>query len=127
MDVRPIKTKADYQWALAEVEHYFEHQPEPGTPDGDRFEVLADLVEAYENRNWPIEAPTPIEALQAFMEMRNLQQGDLASLLGSKSRASEILNGERRLSLEMIRRISSSWHIPADVLIGDGNNRSDAA
>jgi HTH-type transcriptional regulator/antitoxin HigA len=127
MDVRPIKTEADYQWALAEVEHYFEHQPEPGTPDGDRFEVLADLVEAYENRNWPIEAPTPIEALRAFMQMRNFQQSDLATLLGSKSRASEILRGERRLSLEMIRRISSSWHIPADVLIGDGTNQSDAA
>ena len=127
MDVRPIKTEADYQWALAEVGAYFEHQPEPGTPDGDRFEVLADLIEAYETRNWPIEAPSPLEALRAFMEMRNFQQGDLAELLGSKSRASEILNGDRRLSLEMIRRISATWHVPADVLIGDASNRSDAA
>jgi HTH-type transcriptional regulator/antitoxin HigA len=121
MDVRPIKTETDYQWAVAEVEHYFEHQPVPGTPDGDRFEVLADLVEAYENRHWPIEAPTPIEALRAFMEMRNFQQSDLAELLGSKSRASEVLSGERRLSLDMVRRISSSWHIPADVLLGIGS------
>jgi HTH-type transcriptional regulator/antitoxin HigA len=126
MDVRPIKTEADYEWALAEVEHYFEHQPEPGTPDGDRFDVLADLVEAYENRTWPMVATTPIEALRSFMEMRKLQQSDLAALLGSKSRASEILSGERRLSLDMIRRISSSWHIPADVLIRDAR-QSDAA
>ena len=127
MDVRPIKTEADYRWALAELERYFANEPEPGTPDGDRFDVLSDLIEAYENRSWPIEAPTPVAALRAFMEMRNLQQSDLAELLGSKSRASEILSGERRLSVEMIRRISSVWHIPADVLIGDASRDSDAA
>lgn len=126
MDVRPIKTEADYQWALAEVEHYFEHQPEPGTPDGDRFEVLADLVEAYENRHWPIAPTTPVETLKVYMEMRNFQQADLATVLGSKSRASEILSGERRLSLEMIRRISAAWHIPADALIHEVG-QSDAA
>jgi HTH-type transcriptional regulator/antitoxin HigA len=127
MDVRPIKSHADYEWALKEIEAYFDNEPEPGTPDGDRFDVLADLIEAYENRTSPIEAVTPTEALKAFMEMRNFQQTDLAEVLGSKSRASEVLSGERRLSLEMIRRISSSWHIPADVLIGDGANQSDAA
>ncbi len=127
MDVRPIKTEADYKWALAEIEAYFEHQPEPSSAQGDRFDVLADLIEAYENRNWPIEAPSPLSALRAFMEMRGFQQGDLAELLGSKSRASEILSGERRLSLEMIRRISSTWHLPADVLIGDAAGHSDAA
>ena len=127
MDVRPIKTEADYEWALAEIDQYFAEQPEPGTPDGDRFDVLADLIEAYENRNWPIAATTPVETLCAFMEMRNFQQSDLAALLGSKSRASEILSGERRLSLEMIRRLSSSWHIPADALIGESTDASDAA
>lgn len=127
MDVRPIKTEADYRWALAQLEQYFANEPEPGTPDGDRFDVLSDLIEAYENRSWPIEAPTPVAALRAFMDMRNLQQSDLAELLGSKSRASEILSGERRLSLDMIRRISSAWHIPANVLIGDASRDSDAA
>ena len=127
MDVRPIKTEADYRWALAEVEHYFEHQPDPGTPDGDRFEVLADLIEACENRNWPVLATTPIETLRVFMEMRKLQQSDLAEVLGSKSRASEVLSGKRQLSLDMIRRISATWHIPADVLIGERKERSDAA
>ena len=127
MDVRPIRTEADYEWALAEIAPYFASEPMPGSPEADRFDVLADLVEAYESRIWPIEAPTPIEALRAFMQMRSFQQSDLATLLGSKSRASEILNGERQLSLGMIRRLSASWHIPADVLIGDGSNRRDAA
>jgi HTH-type transcriptional regulator/antitoxin HigA len=127
MDVRPIKTETDYQWALAEAAHYFEHQPKPGTPDGDRFDVLADLIEAYENRNWPIEAPNPISVLQAYMEMRDLQQSDLAKLLGSKSRASEVLRGERRLSLDMVRRISAEWHISADVLVRDYSLKEAAA
>jgi len=126
MDIRPIRTDADYEWALAEVEHYFEHEPEPGTPEADRFDVLSDLIEAYENRHWPIDAPTPVEALRTFMDARGFTQGDLAVLLGSKSRASEILGSQRQLSLEMIRQITSSWHIPADVLIGAGKH-SDAA
>ena len=67
MDVRPIKSQADYEWALKEIEAYFDNEPEPGTPDGDRFDVLADLIEAYENRTSPIEAVTPTEALKAFM------------------------------------------------------------
>lgn len=128
MDIRPIKTEADYQWALAEVERYFNNQPEPGTPEGDRFEVLADLVEAYENRHWPIDASTPLEALQEFMAMRGFTQRDMAEILGSKSRASEILSGQRQLSLDMIRRISSAWHLPADVLIGPvGRQKRTAA
>ncbi len=127
MDIRPIKTEADYQWALAEVEQYFNNQPEPGTPEGDRFEVLADLVEAYENRNWPIDAPTPLEALQEFMAMRGFTQRDMAEILGSKSRASEILSGQRQLSLDMIRRISSAWHLPADVLIGSATRQKRTA
>lgn len=127
MDIRPIKTEADYEWALAEITHYFEHEPKAGTADGDRFDVLADLIEAYENRNWSIQAPTPVEALRAFMEMRGLQQSDLAALLGSKSRASEVLRGTRRLSLEMVRRISSDWHIPADVLVRDYPLQKEAA
>jgi HTH-type transcriptional regulator/antitoxin HigA len=118
MDIRPIKTQADYEWALTEVERYFDDQPELGTPEGDRFEVLADLIETYENRTSPIEAPTPIETLRAFMSMRGFAQSDLADLLGSKSRASEVLGGRRQLSLDMIRRINSAWHLPADVLIG---------
>jgi HTH-type transcriptional regulator / antitoxin HigA len=127
MDIRPIKTLADYEWALAEVERYFDNEPEPGTPDGDRFEVLADLVVAYENRHWPIEAATPIAALKEFIKMRGFSQSDLAELLGSKSRASEVLSGQRQLSLDMIRRISSAWHLPADILVGNSRQKKSAA
>lgn len=117
MDVRPIRTEADYEWALTEIERYFANEPEPGTPEGDRFDVLADLIEAYENRNWPIEAPSPVDAIRAFMNMRGFSQANLAEVLGSRSRASEILSGERRLTLDMVHRLSTAWHIPADVLV----------
>ncbi len=89
--------------------------------------MLSDLIEACENLSWPIDAPTPIEALSAFMQIRRFQQSDLADVLGSKSRASEVLSGERRLSLDMIRRINAVWHIPAGVLIGEGSPQGDAA
>ena len=79
MDIRPIKTPADYEWALAEVERYFDNEPQPGTPEGDRFEVLADLIETYESRYWPIEAANPIDILREFMKTRNFDQGDLGS------------------------------------------------
>lgn len=127
MDVRPIKTEADYQWALGEVERYFDNQPEPGTTEGDRFDVLADLIEVYENRHWQIEAPSPVDVIRSFMEMRGFTQGDLAEVLGSKSRASEVLGGERRLSLDMVHRLSTNWHLPADVLVRPYPLGKDAA
>lgn len=124
-NIRPILNESDYDWALAEVDPYFAHEPEPGTPDGDRFAVLLDLIGAYENRVWPIEAPDPIEALKAYMEMSDRQQGDLAALLGSKSRASEVLNRQRGLTVEMIHKLSSNWHIPADILVRPYHLASD--
>jgi len=117
MDIRPLNTEADYNWALAEVAPYFEHPPKPGTPEADRFDVLATLIEAYENRQWPIAAPHPIDGLQAYMEMTGRTQGDLGALLGSSSRASEILGRRRRLSLDMIHRLSRDWRMPADLLV----------
>lgn len=117
MDVRPIKTEADYDWALAEIAQYFETVPAHGTAEADRFDVLAELVEAYENRNWHIDAPDPVEAIKAYMEAHKCSQTDFAELLGSRSRASEVLRRRRRLSLDMIHRISTEWHIPADVLV----------
>ena len=117
MDVRAIRTEADYDWALGEIEAYFENEPARGTPGAERFDVLAALVEAYEARAHPIEAPDPIEAIRSVMEERNLGQSDLAALLGSRSRASEILGRKRRLSVEAIRRISTEWGLPADVLV----------
>jgi len=115
MEIRPIKTEADYEAALAEIEQLFE--AEPGTPEGDRLEVLTTLVEAYEDAHYPIPAPDPIEAIQYYMESRGLVRRDLEPYIGSRARVSEILNRKRPLSLAMIRRLNQGLGIPAEVLI----------
>ncbi len=115
MNIKPIKTPADYEAALKEIERLFEAQP--GTPSGDRLEVLTTLVEAYEDKHYPIPDPDPIEAIQYFMESRDLSRRDLEPYLGSRARVSEILNRQRALSLEMIRNLNQGLGIPADVLI----------
>ncbi|MBN9316259.1 MAG: XRE family transcriptional regulator [Devosia sp.] len=117
MDVRPIRNDDDYRWALAEIEQYFDVEPTSGTPEADRFEVLADLIEAYEARQWPIDAPDPVDAILYRMEIGGLQAKDLAEVLGSKSRASEILHRKRTLTLEMARKLHDAWDIPAEILI----------
>ena len=117
MEIRAIRSEADYDWALSEIEPYFDSEPARGTPEAERFDVLAALIEAYEMREHPVEAPDPIEAIRSVMADRHLGQSDLATLLGSRSRASEILARKRRLSVEAIRRISSEWGLPADVLV----------
>jgi HTH-type transcriptional regulator/antitoxin HigA len=117
MDIRPIATESDYGWALAEVERYFDAEPTPGTPEADRFNVLSALIENYEAKHWPIEAPDPIEALSFRMEQAGYTQTDLARLLGSRSRASEILARKRALTMEQAYKLFHEWHIPAEVLI----------
>lgn len=117
MDIRPIRAEEDYDWALAEIEQYFSEVPEQGTPEADRFDVLAELIEAYENRHWVIEPADPIETIRYRMETLGLEQSDLAQLIGSRSRASEILNRKRPLTLAMIQRLHNQWGIPADALI----------
>jgi HTH-type transcriptional regulator/antitoxin HigA len=117
MDMRAIRTEADYDWALAEIEAYFERQPEPGSPDADRFDVLAALVKVYEDQHHPIETPDPVETIREWMALRGLRQSDLAALLGSKSRASEVLNRKRPLTMEMVFKLSRDWGIPAEALI----------
>jgi len=116
-DVRAIRTEADYEWALAEVEQYFEKEPALGTPDSDRFEILATLIEAYEARHWPIEPADPVDAIEYAMEIAGHTQTELARLLGSKSRASEVLKRKRPLTLAMINKLHEHWHIPAEALI----------
>jgi len=116
-NIRAIRTEADYDWALAEIEQYFLKEPEPGTRAAERFDVLADLIEAYEAKHWPIEPADPIEAIRYKMEVAGLKQSDLADLLGSVSRASEILNRKRALTIDMVFKISRQWHIPADSLV----------
>lgn len=105
MDIRPIRTEADYDWALAEIEQYFERIPATGTPEADRFDVLANLLAAYENQHWPIEPAEPVDAIRYSMDIKGLTQADLARLFGSRSRASEILLKRRPLTLSMIQRL----------------------
>ena len=117
MDIRPIRNETDYEWALAEIEQYFITEPKEGSPEADRFDVLFTLIEAYEDREWRIEAPTPLQVIREVMLSTGRTQTDLAELLGSRARASEILNGKRQLTLDMIARISREWRIPADLLL----------
>ena len=117
MDVRPIRSDDDLTWALAEVEPYFVSEPAPGTPDGDRFDVLVQLIEAYEARHYPIEPLDPVSFLRGHMENTGRTQADLARVLGSASRASEILNRKRGLTLDMIRALVTAWNVPGDALL----------
>jgi HTH-type transcriptional regulator/antitoxin HigA len=115
MDIKPIRTQRDYKAALAEIQRLFDAKP--GTPDGDRLEVLATLVEAYEQQHYPILPPDPVEAIVYFMQSRGLSRTDLEPYLGSRAKVSEVLNRRRSLSIEMIRRLHDGLGIPAEVLI----------
>jgi HTH-type transcriptional regulator/antitoxin HigA len=117
MKLKPIKTEQDYQQALERLEKIFDAKP--GTPKGDELEVLSILIEKYEEEEFPIDLPDPIEAIKFRMEQLGLKQKDLASVIGLKSRSSEILNRKRKLSLNLIRKISLKLQIPTDVLIQD--------
>ncbi len=126
MDVKPIHTEADYQAAMKEIDQLLDSLP--GTPQGDRFEVLVTLVEAYEVRHFPIPEPDdPVAVLEYYMESRGLTRAQLVPYLGSKERVSEILSGKRSLSLAMIRRLHAGLGIPADLLIGKKDNPRRAA
>jgi len=115
MDLRPIKTKKDYQQALDRLELIFDAKK--GTKDGDELEILGILIDQYENEHFPIDLPDPIEAIKFRMEQLGYTQTDLARVIGLKSRASEILNRKRKLSLYMIRQLHDKLKIPTDVLI----------
>jgi len=113
--IRPIRTECDYDAVLREVDDLMDAAP--GTPRGERLDVLVTLIEAYEARHWAIEAPDPIEAIRVRMEQRNLRRSDLEPMIGSRARVSEILSGKRALTLPMIRRLSAGLDLRADVLI----------
>lgn len=115
MEIKPIKEEKDYQATLKEIENLFEAAP--GTPEGDRLDVLTTLVEAYEDRNFQLPLPDPIEAIIYYMESRGLTRRELEPYIGSRSRVSEILNRKRALTIDMIRKLHSGLGIPADVLI----------
>ncbi|AWH54733.1 transcriptional regulator [Stenotrophomonas sp. ESTM1D_MKCIP4_1] len=118
MNIRPIRTESDYQIALRELEAYFENEPAIGSEEGDRFEILATLVEAYEAKHYPIELPDPIEAIRFRMEQGGLTVKDLVPSIGQLNRVYEVLNRKRGLTLEMIRNLHRNLGIPAESLIG---------
>jgi HTH-type transcriptional regulator / antitoxin HigA len=115
MNLKPIKTKKDYQQALERLEIIFDAKR--GTQQGDELEILGILIDQYEKEHFPIDLPDPIEAIKFRMDQLGYTQNDLAKVVGLKSRASEILNKKRKLSLEMIRQLHEKLNIPTDVLI----------
>lgn len=115
MNINLIKTDNDYNQALERLEVIFDAKK--GTQEGDELELLGILIDQYENEKFPIDLPDPIEAIKFRMEQMGYTQKDLAKIIGFKSRASEILNRKRKLSLEMIRQLHTTLNIPTDVLI----------
>lgn len=115
MEIIPIKTEADYRVALREIEALMNSQPD--TPEGDRLDILTTLVEAFEEKHYPIEEPDPIEAILHRMDVLGIDRRDLEKIIGTRARVSEILNRKRPLTISMIRRISEKLKISANVLI----------
>jgi HTH-type transcriptional regulator/antitoxin HigA len=114
---RPLRSEADYDAALEDIERYFEREPKPGTPEADRFDLLALVIEDYERKRWPIDPPHTIGAIRYGMEMGGYTQADLGRLLGSRQRASDILARKRPLTMGMAWRLHREWGIPAEALI----------
>ena len=119
MEIRPIKNEDDYKATLGEVERLFEAAPD--TADGDRLDVLTTLLEVYEKNHYSIPSPDPVEAIKYWMESRGITRQDLAPLMGSRARVSEIFNHRRGLTLTMIRNLHDKLGIPAEALIRPSN------
>ncbi len=117
MKITPIRSEKDYQKALKRLELVFDAKKD--TEKGDELEILSILIEKYENEKFPIEMPDPIEAIKFRMEQMGMKQKDLVKLIGFKSRVSEIMNRKRKLTLDMIRELNTTLHIPTEVLIQD--------
>jgi HTH-type transcriptional regulator / antitoxin HigA len=115
VEVRPIRTKRDYEVALKQVERLW--GAKAGTSDGDRLDVLATLVDAYEAEHYPMDPPDPVEAIKFRMEQQGLTRRDLEEIIGTRTRIAEVLNRKRGLSIAMIRRLHERLGISADVLI----------
>ena len=122
-EVKPIRSRADHEAALAEVERLW--GAKAGTPEGDRLDVLATLIDAYEAEHVPMDPPDPIEAIRFRMEQQGLTRKDLEGIIGTRTRIAEVLSRKRGLSIAMIRRLHERLGISADVLIRP--SRSDAA
>jgi HTH-type transcriptional regulator/antitoxin HigA len=124
MDIHPIRTDEEHRAALEEIDALW--GAGEGTAEGDRLDVLATLVDAYEDRRWPTDELDPVEAIEAAMAHEGYDRGDLARLIG-QSRATEVLRRRRALTLPMIRKIAAAWHVPERVLVKDYKLRRDAA
>ncbi|MBB5213341.1 helix-turn-helix domain-containing protein [Parapusillimonas granuli] len=117
MEIRPIRTEADYKAALKEISRLMESDPGIDTPDGDRLDVLATLVQAYEAKHFPINLPDPVEAIKFRMEQAGLTPKDLEPMIGRRNRVYEVLNRKRSLTLPMIWKLHKELGIPAENLI----------
>lgn len=117
MHIKPIKSEADYEAALARLDAIFDAPAD--SPDGDEAEILVMLIENYEQQHHFIEAPDPIEAIKIRLEEMNLRQADLVGIIGGKSRVSEVLNRKRKLTVEMIRRLVEKLNLPVSLLVKD--------
>jgi HTH-type transcriptional regulator / antitoxin HigA len=117
MNIKPIKTVADYKDALKRLEVIFDAAV--GTPESDEADVLGLLIDEYERKHYPFDAPDPIEAIKIRMEEMNLKQVDLIDEIGGKSRVSEILNRKRKLTVEMIRKLNKRLNLSPGLLIND--------
>lgn len=115
MTIKPIRTRADHEAALREIERLW--GADEGTPEGDRLDVLATLVEAYEQAHFPMDAPDPIEAIKFRLEQQGADQKALIGVIGNRTRVYEVLRRDRALSLSMIRQLNQRLKIPAEVLI----------
>lgn len=122
-ELKPIRSEADYEAALAEIERLW--GAKEGTPDGDQLDILATLVDAYEAEHDPIDPPDPVDAIRFRMEQQGLTRRDLEEIIGTRSRVAEVLNRKRGLSIGMIRRLHERLGISAEVLIRP--SRNDAA
>lgn len=119
ISIRPVSDEADYDAALEEVAELMAADPKDGSIDDIRMNVLATLIEKYEEEHYPMQAPDPIEAIRFRMEQAGLDRKDLEEILGGASRVTEIFKGRRSLSIAMIRRLNAEWNIPAEILIRD--------
>ncbi|PMY66403.1 MULTISPECIES: type II toxin-antitoxin system HigA family antitoxin [Pseudomonas] len=117
MQIRPIHTDQDYRAALKQVSVLFDNEPEPGTAEGDYFDVMITLIEAYEAKHFPVDLPNPIDAIKFRMEQSGLSAADLAPAIGRTNRVYEVLNGKRALTLPMIWKLHQLFGIPAASLI----------
>lgn len=125
MEIRPIKSEADYEATLKEIEGLM--SAETGSPEGDRLDVLVTLVEAYEREHYPIDFPDPVEAIKFRMEQQGLTVDDLVPIIGRKNRVYEILARKRPLTLRMIERLHEAFSIPAESLLKHGSRHDNHA